>query len=308
MLASSTRSVAVRELQQKLLKSQSTAITQQIIPSGLPTVDAMLPMGGLPTGAVIEWISEYAGVSAATVALQCVRSYLKMPGCLAVVDARHEFHPAILQVSGVPLSRLLLIRPKEMSDGSTASAADRSGTDSSTTSRTSGTPYSAKRAFPSARQSETLWSLEQVARCPGVRIVLCWLDRVSSTALRRLQLAVERSGVTVFLIRPGSALNQPSWADYRLQIGRAPSSLISTRPSSSGTSPGISHGTSHGTSPPSGTLRLPASPVLALRLLRSKVSVQHHGYALLKVDHETGAVCSVSELACSASSPTTAFS
>lgn len=238
MHASSTRSGVLRTLRQQLLKSQTSAAGRQVVSTGLPALDAILPENGLPTASVVEWVSECPGLSAATVSLHCAASFLQWPGCLAVVDLRHEFHAAAAEAAGISLSRLLLIRPQE--------------------------------------PAEALWSLEQAARCPGVRVVLCWLDRVSLTVLRRLQLAVERSGTSVFLIRPAAVLQQASWADYRLQTG----------------------GSGHGTEADQGAEGcLRKDRVISVRVRRSRHAVVHQGCALLKTDYETGAVLATSELA-----------
>lgn len=240
--AVSAHSGALRALRQQLSKSQLSSVTQQIIPTEIPALNAVLPQGGFPTASVLEWVSEYPGLSAAGIAMRCVRSFLELPGCLAIVDSRREFHAAAAEVAGISLARLLLIRPEH--------------------------------------QKDALWALEQAARCSGVRVVMCWLDRVSATALRRLQLAVERSGVTVFLIRPASVLKQPSWADYRLLVGAAESDgLQEQKPAASVKGSPV------------------LSRVLSVQILRTRHSVRNHGRALLKFDDETGALLTISELA-----------
>ena len=286
--AASARSGALRALQQQLLGSHSSAVTQQIIPTGISALDTMLPNGGMPTAAVIEWVSEFPGLSAAGIALHCIRSYLTQPGCLAVVDSRHEFHAAAVELAGIAMARLLLIRPCTDHD-LTLDSAMNSGIERE---RERGR---GREQGPGQGQREALWALEQAARCSGVRVVLCWLDRVSSTALRRLQLAVERSGVTVFLIRPASALKQPSWADYRLlveAVATSSSERLDGAPTEVQTS-GVSAAGAD-------------TQILSVQLLRSRHSVRHHGRALLKMDYETGTVFTISELACSEAATTVA--
>jgi hypothetical protein len=230
MSVSSTRTAALRALRQQLQKSVSTAVSREFLPTGLHSLDAILPDGGLPTAAVVEWICDQPGIGGASLALQCARPFLQMSGCLAIVDGNHEFHGTAAVSSGIAMSRILLIRPENPAD--------------------------------------SLWALEQIALSAGVRVVMCWLDRVSSTVLRRLQLAVERSGVTVFLIRSNAAMNQPSWSDLRLHM------KAETAAENFGT--------------------------IAVRVLRSRHAVQHAGQALLKIDHETGVVHSICGLADSA--------
>jgi len=238
MTAASIRTARLRELRQQLLKSQHTAVVSQTIETGLSSLDTILPNGGFSTSSVVEWISDQPGTLAGTTALRCARPLLQLSGCLAVIDGHHEFHASAAESTGIPLSRMLLIRPSD--------------------------------------PAETLWALEQTALSAGVRVVLCWLDRVSSTVMRRLQLAVEKSGVTIFLIRPAQVLKQPSWADVRL--------LIRMEKESGSQQPG--------------------SRTIAVDLIRSRHSVQQTGRALLKIDHETGVMHSVCRLADSATAAT----
>ncbi|MCA9066169.1 MAG: hypothetical protein KDA96_24045, partial [Planctomycetaceae bacterium] len=107
------------------------------------------------------------------------------------------------------------------------------------------------------------------------RVILCSLDRVTSTVMRRLQLAVERSGASVFLLRPSSALQQPSWADLRFRI----QSLV---------------GTNHN---PDGNQAASGAQHLAVELLKARSAVTQTGRAELKVDYETGVVSEISQLA-----------
>ena len=193
-LGSAVRAEAIQALRRQMKATRETRSRQQCVPTGIESIDSQLPDGGLPTAAVIEWISEEAGLSAASMALRAVIPMLAQPGCLAVIDERHEFNADAAQSLEVPLSRILLVRPRR------------------------GVRNPAPTRRSEADHSEALWALEQAARCPGVRVVLTWLDRTSTAVMRRLQLAVERSGVTVILIRPASVLQQPSFADLRLHV------------------------------------------------------------------------------------------
>ena len=261
MSAAAVRTRAIQSLRRQLLASQHSQSIQQIVPTCLTSLDALLPHGGLPTASVIEWISGDIGVSAASIALNAIAPMLTRPGCLAIVDERHEFHPAAACCTGTVLPRLLLIRPE------------------SATSATPGISHSRFVRQPSAAHSDALWALEQTARCSGVCVVLTFLEQASSSVMRRLQLAVERSGVTILLIRPASILHQPSFADLRLYVTADLPALASV------------------------TRRRR----LKVQLLRSRHGLQHTGFAQLEVDHETSAVHSISELADSKPATATAF-
>lgn len=50
-------------------------------------------------------------------------------------------------------------------------------------------------------QKEILWCLEEALKCEGLAAVICEIKELSFTESRRLQLAVEKSRVTGFIIR-----------------------------------------------------------------------------------------------------------
>jgi protein ImuA len=261
--AAAVRTQAIQSLRRQLLASPRSRPIQQIVPTCLASLDAILPNGGLPSASIVEWISEDMGIAAASIALTAIAPMFTQPGCLAIVDECHDFYPGAVQCSGIPLSRMLLIRPPR----STAAVS-----------------VDNRRQFvrqSSVAHSSALWALEQTARCSGVRVVLTFLAEASSAVMRRLQLAVEESGVTMVLIRPVSVLRQPSFADLRLHVTAARPVLEDVNVT--------------------GCCRL------KIRLLRSRHGLQHTGSAQLEVDHETSAVHSISELADPKPATTPAF-
>ena len=261
MSAAAVRIKAIQALQRQLLITRQTQTFQQIIPTGLMSVDRLLPHSGLPTASLIEWVSDDVGLSAASIALKSIAPMLRLSGCLAIIDERHDFYADAARCHGIPFSRMLLIRPTHAVSGP------------STTS------HSRFVRQASATHSDALWALEQTARCPGVRVVLSFLEMASSAVMRRLQLAVERSGVTMVLVRPASILHQPSFADLRLHVTAVQPALIG----------------------------LTGRRRVQVQLLRSRHGLQHLEYAQLEVDHETGAVHSISELADSKPATAPAF-
>jgi hypothetical protein len=193
---SAARAEAILSLRRQMKSAAPARARQSCVPTGIAELDAQLPDGGLPTAAVIEWISEGPGLATASTALRAVIPMLAQPGALVIIDERREFNAEAALALGVPLSRILLVRPQQRIHS----------------------PANRRRA--SLEHSDSLWALEQAARCPGVRVVLCWLDRATTAVMRRLQLAVERSGTTLLLIRPASVLQQPSFADIRVRLSR----------------------------------------------------------------------------------------
>lgn len=147
--------------------------------TGFAQLDAELPGGGWPRGALIELIGAQPGSGELQLLLPMLRQ--------APADRWNAWiappwlpHAAALAVAGVRLATLLLVRPH--------------------------TP------------AELVWSLRQALASGACHAVLAWCDRVDQAALRRLQLAAEDSTSPLFLHRPLSALRQASPAALRLQL------------------------------------------------------------------------------------------
>ncbi|MBW2526079.1 MAG: recombinase A [Deltaproteobacteria bacterium] len=159
-----------------------TAGRAKALPLGQPDIDAFLPDGGLPQGAVVELCSS-AGLGQATAAAlaacaaaqeQARKLALDGDGCAwcAWIDSsRTLYAPGVMQ-AGVEPERLLVVRPPAESVARVAVRLASSG----------------------------LFSVLVIDRCgvPGAKLV----DRRTrwSTAVRRLSLSVETSETTVVLL------------------------------------------------------------------------------------------------------------
>jgi cell division inhibitor SulA/protein ImuA len=112
---------------------------------------------------------------------------------LAALDARWivwiappyvPYAPA-LRVSGIDLSRVLLVQP-------------------------------------TCEKKDVLWAIEQALRSGSSIAVLAWLERASSIALRRLQLAAEEHDCWAVLFRSGRARSDSSPAALRVCLSSGP--------------------------------------------------------------------------------------
>lgn len=251
---SAAHSQVVQQLRSQLRASQPAASDRCIVSSGFDSLDQILPERGIPAGSLIEWVSDGPGMRTTSVAIKIGSQFLKRPGAFAIVDPLQCLNATAFPHLGLPLNRLLLVRPDKQHKSSRS---------------TTGVNYH----LPNETRADALWSLEQLARCTGVGVVLTWIDRLSSTAQRRLQLAVEHSGATVFLIRPQSVLNQPTWADLRFHVKTCSQPTIHDEDS-------VMIGSN-----------------LEVRLVRSKNSVHRHGNVKLECEHETGVVSETKQLA-----------
>ncbi|HTT69657.1 MAG TPA: hypothetical protein VMG32_00430 [Anaeromyxobacteraceae bacterium] len=81
------------------------------VPSGRPEVDALLPGGGFPRGAVTE-LSGSPASGKTELALRALAAAMGEEGLAAYVDGRGELYPPAVATLGVDLARLLVVRPK----------------------------------------------------------------------------------------------------------------------------------------------------------------------------------------------------
>lgn len=156
-----------------------------VLSTGHAVLDAELPGGGWPLGAVVEVLQApgaLAGQNEWRLLLPALRH--TAPGVVTLVGAPQvPFGPA-LQAQGLDAQRLLWVC--------------------------------------SAAPAQRLWATEQALRCTQVVAVLAWLAQVNAEHLRRLQIAAQEHGKLLFIMRPAQARAQASPALLRLLLASAP--------------------------------------------------------------------------------------
>lgn len=177
--------------------SDSSVVSLALI-SALAPLDAGLPWGGLPRGALHEVITgdDGAGIAAAAgfAALLLARLAEAAPAsrilwvCRAGCGGAPPPYGPALDTLGLDPARLLFVRAQN----------DR----------------------------DVLWAVEESLHCPGLVAVLGEVREAGLSATRRLQLAAEASGITALLLRPLGAVaaEQPpaSTAVTRWRISSLP--------------------------------------------------------------------------------------
>ena len=153
---------------------------QSTVPTQHARLDACLPGGGWPLGAVSEVISCTPGLGEMSLLLPALAALAGQGQWVVLIDPPWIPYPAALHGHSLPLERLLLVR----SGGGKAS----------------------------------LWACEQALRCGRGGAVLAWPEQVAFARLRRLQLAAREHAKLAFLLRPQQALNEPSPAALRLYM------------------------------------------------------------------------------------------
>jgi protein ImuA len=164
-----------------------------VVSCGLPEVDAALPGGGFPRGAIAELSGGPAsGKTAVALALFAA---LGPEDLVAYVDGRGELYPPAAAARGVDLGRLLVVRPGAGAPRDPASGA------------------AAREAAPDIRAG--LWAAEALLASGAFAAVAVDLPveraipGVDAVA-RRLQAAVERGGAVGLWLADGRGLRVPA--------------------------------------------------------------------------------------------------
>ena len=153
----------------------------QVLSTGLPALDAALPGGGWPVGALVEVLQGQAHQHVWQLLGPALREAVaRQAGPVVMVGPPHPAFVPGLAARGLPAQRLLWVQADP----------------------------------PAAR----LWATEQALRCAEVAAVLAWLPRAPSADLRRLHLAAQRHRRLLFVMRPAAARAQASPARLRLLL------------------------------------------------------------------------------------------
>jgi protein ImuA len=173
--------------------------TVSVLASGHAALDAQLPGGGWPVGALTELLQAQAGAGEWGLLLPALGQLLPSavpaatPGvkraanggatgrsALVLVGAPHVPLGLALQARGLDAQRLLWVQ-----------------TDT-----------------PAARS----WACEQALRCADVVAVLAWLPQVRADTLRRLHLAAQDHAKLLWVLRPAQAQHESSPSPLRLLL------------------------------------------------------------------------------------------
>jgi cell division inhibitor SulA/protein ImuA len=162
-----------------------------VVPSGFSDLDAELPGGGWPRGALIELLSDGSGLGEVSLLLPALRAVREEGGWSLLVAPPHPPHAPAWAAAGADLSRLAVVSP--------------------------------------ASERDSLWAMEQalVSGAPG--LVLGWADYADVRALRRLQVAAAAGRVLTLLFRPLRAIREASPAPLRLALAAGVEGRLSVR-------------------------------------------------------------------------------
>ena len=156
-------------------------------PTGHAALDAVLPGGGWPVGALVEVLQPQAGQGEWRLLLPALgvgTPPAPSGGALVLVNPPHRPFVPALAAQGLDASRLLVLQG----------------------------PMLARDA------AARVWACEQALRGAGVSAVLAWLPQVRPEQLRRLQMAAQNFQQQLFVMRPLAAQQEASPAVLRLLL------------------------------------------------------------------------------------------
>ncbi len=158
------------------------------VPSGFAALDAELPGGGWPRGALSELLIDGAGLGELSLLMPALRAIRSEGGWSLVVGAPYPLHAPAWAAAGVDLARLVAVSP--------------------------------------AAERDALWAAEQALLSGAPRAVLCWTAHADARAVRRLQVAAAAGGAAAFLLRPTRAAAEASVAPLRLALAAGPAGRL----------------------------------------------------------------------------------
>jgi protein ImuA len=155
--------------------------------TGYATLDALLPGGGWPIGALTELVPLIEGIGEVALLQMALKRLCDEKRHIVFVHPPYiPYAPALLS-AGLPLPRVLWI--------------------------------------DAAQDEDAHWAAEQTLREGAAGAVLLWSHAVADRPLRRLQLAAEAGDSLAFIYRPAVTLDRSSPAALRIVLRPAAAAL-----------------------------------------------------------------------------------
>ena len=154
--------------------------SREIVSTGVPALDQVLPGNGLRRGTLVEWLAGRTGTGVVALAFLAARQATLQEQSVVVCDRNQQFYAPAAIALGLKPAQLVVLQP--------------------------------------ATDADELWALDQSLRCPGVAVVWASLPRLREHDFRRLQLAAEEGKTLGLLRRPGKVRGHPSWSEVQFFV------------------------------------------------------------------------------------------
>ena len=219
MGAATRQQEVLEELRRRIrLIERKPGRREGLLSSGTPALDALLPGGGFPRGA-LSVLSGGPASGKTRVALEVLREAQQGGGALvAFVDGRGELYPPAALALGVDLGRMLLVRPEPEAVPAHPGGASRVG-------GREGRGGGGRDAGRDGTPPPGLWAAEVLLGSGAFAAVAVDVPLRSLPAarveavLRRLRAAAEKGGAAALLLAPPGAAAIP--AAVRLDLDEA---------------------------------------------------------------------------------------
>ncbi len=157
------------------------------IASGFAALDAELPGGGWPRGALTEILPQHEGIGELRILGPALAELAAQGKFVAWIAPPYLPYAPALAAAGIDLARVVIVK--------------------------------------TSRDGDSLWAAEQALRSAACGGVLVWPRDIRFPQLRRLQLAAEDGRCLAVLFRPTQAAREPSPAVLRIALATAAGGL-----------------------------------------------------------------------------------
>jgi cell division inhibitor SulA len=161
------------------------------VASGFAALDAQLPGGGWPRGALSELLVDGSGLGEVSLLLPALRAIREEGGWSLLVAPPYPLHAPAWAAAGSDLARLAVVSP--------------------------------------ASERDALWAMEQALASGAPGLVLGWAAWADARVLRRLQVAAAAGRSLALLFRPLRVVSEASPAPLRLALAAGADGQISVR-------------------------------------------------------------------------------
>jgi hypothetical protein len=156
------------------------------VATGYKTLDALLPGGGWPSGALTELLSDQQGIGELQLLMPALQTITQQRYSAIISPPYTPYAPA-LTAQGLKLKHTMIINAENNKD--------------------------------------VLWAMEQSLRSGTCGAVIAWPQMIDERALRRLQLAAEAGRALGFIYRPTRYALAASPAALRLRVKKSQQQL-----------------------------------------------------------------------------------
>lgn len=160
-----------------------------VLPMGLGPLEEAFPNGIFPRGVIHEFVSfdRVGGAVSCGFIAGLLGKLMRNSGICIWISGFHTLFPTAIKSFGVDPEKVIFVRM--------------------------------------GREKDLLWAMEEALKCEGITAVLAEIHQLDFVQSRRLQLAVEKSGVTGFILQHNPKLLGATACAARWKISSRPSQL-----------------------------------------------------------------------------------